>query len=95
MSMAKRPNGYMPPIYKSYVFRDKDPAIDELRTVIADHFRGKLSSKQLREIEEAGGPTQGCMTSWFFGTTKRPQNATLEAAGRAMGYERIWRKARP
>jgi hypothetical protein len=80
------------PIYKSYMFREKDPAIDELRTVVQGHFKGKLTTKQLREIEDAGGPTSGCMSAWFFGTTKRPQNATLEAAGRALGYERKWQK---
>lgn len=82
----------MTAIYKSYVFRNKDPEIDVMRTLVQDHFGGKLSSKQLREIEEAGGPSTGTMHSWFFGTTKRPQNATLEAAGRAMGYRRKWVK---
>ena len=30
--------------------------------------------------------------AWFEGKTKRPQNATLEAAGRALGYHRVWRR---
>jgi hypothetical protein len=30
------------------------------------------------------------MAAWFFGATKRPQNATLEAAGRALGMKRVW-----
>lgn len=78
------------PIYKSYTFRDKDPAIDELRTVVEDHFGERVNNKNLRKITEGGGPTAGCMGAWFFGTTKRPQNATLEAAGRAMGFQRVW-----
>jgi hypothetical protein len=32
--------------------------------------------------------------AWFLRTTKRPQNVTLEAAGRAMGYKRVWQKMR-
>jgi hypothetical protein len=32
------------------------------------------------------------MHNWFFGTTRRPQSATLEAAGRALGYKRVWVK---
>lgn len=80
------------PLYKSYVFRDKDPAIDELRSVIQNGSNGKLTRKDLKEIEEGGGPTVGTCANWFFGSVKRPQNATLEAAGRALGYRRVWRK---
>lgn len=89
--MRKKANGYMPPIYKSYVFRDKDPAIDALRTVVQQSY-GKLTTHELVDIEANGGPSHACMSAWFFGKTKRPQNATLEAAGRAMGYERAWKK---
>lgn len=87
----KKSNGRMP-LYQSYLFRDKDPAIDELRTVVEDYFGERVNKKRLAEINESGGPTQGCMASWFFGKTKRPQNATLEAAGRALGYKRTWSK---
>jgi len=79
-------------IYKSYVFRNKDPEIDVMRTLVQDHFGGRLSGKQFSQIEEDGGPTSATMRNWFFGTTKRPQNATLEAAGRAMGFRRKWVK---
>jgi hypothetical protein len=91
--MKKKSNGqYRTPIYKSYVFRDKDPAIDILRTLVEDHFKERLSSKNLNKITHGGGPSLGCMQAWFFGKTKRPTNPTLEAAGRALGYERVWRK---
>jgi hypothetical protein len=79
-------------LYKSYVFRDKDPAIDELRTVIQRGSVDKLNNKTLTAIERDGGPTASCMHAWFFGKTKRPQNATLEAAGRSVGYRRVWVK---
>lgn len=81
-------------LYKSYMFKDKDPAIDELRTVIQRAHGGvnKLNHKALASIEKDGGPTVSCMRAWFFGDTKRPTNATLEAAGRALGYRRVWRK---
>lgn len=87
----KKADGRMP-LYQSYLFRDKDPAIDELRTVIEDHFGKRVNSKDLTAISGDGGPTTGCMSAWFFGKTRRPQNATLEAAGRAIGYQRVWRK---
>jgi hypothetical protein len=80
------------PTYKAYVFRTKDPAIDELRTVVEDHFGHRVTNKDLKAIEEDGGPKLGTMRGWFFGKTRRPQNPTLEAAGRALGYQRKWVK---
>ena len=86
-------NGRMP-IYKSYVFRDKDPVIDELRTLIQDVEGQKgVNFHVMAKITNLGGPSVGAMQGWFFGTTKRPQSATIEAAGRAIGYHRVWRKS--
>lgn len=80
-------------LYKTYMFRTKDPAIDELRTEIEDYTGERLNkSKILGQIERDGGPSISCMRSWFFGETKRPQNCTLEAAGRALGLKRVWVK---
>lgn len=83
-------NGSRTPLYKSYVFKTKDPVIDELRTIAEDYFGARLSGKGLQQIAEAGGPSASCMRSWFFGKTLRPQNPTVEAAGRAMGFKRKW-----
>ena len=77
-------------IYQSYMFRTKDPAIDEFRTVVEDHFGERVKSRHLRKIEEYGGPSSSAMAGWFFGTIMRPQNATLEAAGRSLGMRRVW-----
>jgi hypothetical protein len=74
-------------VYGAYNFRTKDPAIDGLRTLIQQE-KGKLNRKALRDIETAGGASASAMHEWFFGKTRRPQNAGLEAAGRALGYER-------
>jgi hypothetical protein len=79
-------------LYGAYVFKDKDPAIDQLRTLVERHYGKRVNNKDLTEITESGGPSTACMRAWFFGKTLRPQNPTLEAAGRAMGYERIWRR---
>jgi len=90
--MARRKSNGSPPIYGAYRFREKDPAIDEYRTLVEDYFGHRVNSKALTAITEAGGPTSGTMGSWFFGKTRRPQSATLEAAGRALGYKRKWVK---
>lgn len=78
-------------IYKSYVFRTKDPVIDELRTMVQD-THGDLNGKALKTLSAEGGPSSGTMYSWFHGKTRRPQSASVEAAGRAMGYRRQWVK---
>lgn len=80
-------------LYQSYMFRDKDPAIDDIRTVMQEHYgKRSLSNEDYADVEEKGGPTRGCIKSWFEGKTRRPQNATLEAAGRALGYHRVWQR---
>jgi hypothetical protein len=78
--------------YKSYLFRGKEPVIDETRTLIQDVYGERVNGRILSDIEKNGGPTKGCMRGWFFGDIQRPQNVTLEACGRAMGYRRKWVK---
>ncbi len=84
--MAKKARGFIG--YKSYMFKAKDPVIDELRTIMQSN--GGLNYTTFRKINEAGGPTMTTMNSWFFGATMRPQSATIEAAGRAIGHKRVW-----
>lgn len=80
-------------VYGAYRFRTKDPAIDAIRTVMQDHFgKRNLSGEDYEEVQDNGGPSRSTVRHWFEGKTRRPQNATLEAAGRALGYRRVWRK---
>jgi hypothetical protein len=76
-------------LYKSYMFRTKDPVIDELRGIAQDRY-GKLNQKAFRDIHANGGPTPGCLQAWFGGDTLRPNSCSTEAAGRAMGKKRVW-----
>lgn len=78
-------------LYKSYVFRNKDPVVDELRTLVQD-THGSVKSRVLTKIERDGGPSASAMWQWFHGKTKRPQSAAVEACGRALGYKRTWTK---
>jgi hypothetical protein len=77
-------------LYRSYMFRSKDPVIDQLRTVVQDKLKRNFSFSDLKQIEDDGGPTAGSMAKWFWGDTKRPQNSSIEAAGRSMGLMRVW-----
>lgn len=87
--MARR-NRTRQHVYGSYIFRDKDPVIDELRTIVEDHFGGRVTRKHLTMMEHSGGPSAGCMVGWFFGETRRPLNPSIEASGRAIGFRRRW-----
>jgi hypothetical protein len=82
--------------YKAYVFKgEKDPVIAQIRGMAEDYYGvTKLTGKELAQNSKDGGPSNTCMRAWFYGETKRPQNTTIEAAGRAMGFERVWRKMR-
>jgi DNA-binding phage protein len=67
--------------YKSYNFTDKDPIIDEVRTVFQDAHVTK------QWVEEESGVTSATLHAWFEGKTRRPQAATINAVLRALGYK--------
>jgi transcriptional regulator with XRE-family HTH domain len=71
-------------LYKSYSFRDKDPIIDTMRTMIADE---KVS---YAEVSEQSGVSHTTLHNWFKGTTKRPQYATVMAVAQSLGYRVEW-----
>jgi transcriptional regulator with XRE-family HTH domain len=68
-------------IYKSYSFRNKDPIIDKLRTIIKDE------GFSFAKIERKSGVTANTLHNWFNGKTRRPQFATVNAVARCMGYD--------
>lgn len=67
--------------YKSYNFTDKDPIIDEIRTVVQG------SGWTHKRIQEESGVTTVTLRNWFAGSTRKPQAATLNAVARALGYK--------
>lgn len=67
--------------YKSYNFTDKDPMIDQVRTIIAD------SHMTYKSIAETSGVTAYTIRNWLDGGTKKPQAATFNAVLRACGYK--------
>jgi hypothetical protein len=76
--MASAPKGFT---YKSYSFIDKDPIIDEIRTVYQD------SGANYRWIEEHSSVRATTLANWFSGVTRRPQAATINAVLRSLGYK--------
>jgi hypothetical protein len=90
----KKSNGHLRGVYGAYVFKTKDPSIDQFRTLAEDHFGHRVTAKDLTHVHEAGGPSASCMRQWIFGKTMRPTNSAMEAAGRALGYQRVWQRMR-
>jgi hypothetical protein len=58
-------------LYKSYIFKEKDPIIDAMRTAFED-AGGKYS-----KISERSGVSYSTIRNWFHGPTRRPQFATV------------------
>jgi DNA-binding phage protein len=67
--------------YKSYSFTDKDPIIDEVATAIKD------SGVNYKWIENESGVTSATLHNWFYGSTKKPQAATINAVLHTLGYK--------
>jgi hypothetical protein len=67
--------------YKSYNFIDRDPIIDEIRTVYQD------SGVNYQWVHENSGVATATLTNWFSGQTKRPQAATINAVLRSLGFK--------
>ena len=74
--------------YITYRFRDKDPMIDQLRTILQDHFPGHDSRKiSYGRVSVESGVSDTCLRGWFEGETRRPQFSTMCAVARAAGYD--------
>lgn len=85
--MAKNGRGFLHR-YRTYNFIDKDPVIDEMRTLIKDE--GLM--KKLNIVHELSGVSVSTLTNWFDGETKSPQNRTVRAIASCLGYEPVWTK---
>jgi hypothetical protein len=75
-------------ILRPYNFVDKDPVIDEVRTVVTDE--GLI--KRLRIVADLASLSYSTIDGWFNGDTKRPQNASIMAVMLSLGYQRTWKK---
>ena len=76
----------MSTLYKSYVFKTKDPVIDKTRTIVQD------AGLSYTEISNKSGVSPATMYNWFHGATKRPQFCTVNAVARACGQELVFKK---
>lgn len=78
--------------YKTYRFINKDPMIDQLRTVVQDAYgMGKGDKRKISysKISLESGVSEHCLRGWFDGGTRRPQFATMCAVARAAHYDLV------
>jgi transcriptional regulator with XRE-family HTH domain len=66
-------------LYKSYVFIDKDPVIDVVRTAMQD------AKARPAVVARDSGVSPTTLGNWFHGRTRRPQFATVAAVAGALG----------
>lgn len=86
--MPKKGNGtvHLKP-YKSYRFTRRDPEMDRLQDLVLQNNFSKA------ELSRGSGVSTSTFSAWWKRrTTCRPQNASIEATGRSMGYERVWKR---
>jgi len=77
--MAKRAKSRGHITYKSYLFVDKDPVIDALRTAVSG------AKMKYSAIRNESGVSATTIHNWFHGKTRRPQFATVAAVARVLG----------
>lgn len=68
-------------IYPAYRFKDHDPVLDAVDTVIAD------SKKTRTQVHEMSNVSVSTLSSWAKRKTKRPQFATVAAVVKSLGAE--------
>jgi hypothetical protein len=77
-------------VLRTYRFIDKDPVVDELRTIVQDEGM----DHRYNDLAELAGLAHSTIHNLFWGGTKRPQNATVMAIVTSLGYERKFVRAR-
>lgn len=76
---ATKEDKHRVPIYRTYMFEDKDPIIDVMRTLAQD------SKRSFKEISTDSGVSTTTLYNWFHGKTRRPQFCTIAAVAGSLG----------
>jgi hypothetical protein len=76
-------------LYRTYLFKDKDPVIDIARTCVQIFATtNNISfSRALTLLEKASGVSRKTMENWFGGPTVSPRFCCVAAVVRATGEE--------
>ena len=68
----------------SYNFIDKHPVLDIMHRAVA------ASGMSYQRIHERSGVGVSTLRNWFYGETKRPSYATVDAVRIAIGAKCVW-----
>lgn len=71
-------------VYRTYNFIDKDPIIDQTRTVLQSTLGAE---KFIGRAARLSGVSNSTLRNWFEGDTRRPQYATVAAVLSSVGYD--------
>jgi hypothetical protein len=75
--------------FLQYSWQDKDPELDFVKFAIEES--GWTLERIERETEANGHRvSRYTLMAWYYGSTKRPQNATMNSVMAAIGWERPW-----
>jgi hypothetical protein len=77
-------------LLRTYRFIEKDPVIDELRTLVNEEGL----SRRLNIVAILANLHPSTVKNMFHGDTKKPQNATVMGIVTSLGYARKWVKER-
>ena len=70
-------------LYRSYVFRTKDPIIDALRTALDD------AGMTRAELSLGSSVAPSTIKNWFDGKTRTPKFMTMASAIRSIGADGV------
>jgi len=73
-------------VYKTYLFKDKDPVIDLLRTAVQfeSDAKGIKFGTVLKRLSNDSGVSVGTLYSWFGGVTRQPRYSSVAAIASAL-----------
>lgn len=71
----------MKPLYKTYMFKNKDPVIDVMRSAIEleAHAQGVKFSIVMKQVALASGVNLSTLYNWFYGPTISPRYCCVAA----------------
>jgi len=75
--------------FGTYRFKDKDPVIDIMRSLIQleANVRAVSFDAACRKVADDAGVSYGCLIGWFHGRTVSPKFSNLQRVAHACGVE--------
>ena len=77
-------------VLRTYRYIDKNPVIDEMKTIIQDE--GLM--KRLDIIADLASLSRTTPVGWFDGDVRDPRHSSIMAVMTSLGYEYKWNKSR-